>query len=155
VNRTRLGLAAAVTGTAAVLVAGYAAAGPAGLIDAASVAAVGALIVARGTVRGEKPPAVRLKKLWPDRNGTPAVSAADFSAYRKIFSDLYWAQVSWRHYEHPLRPMLARLAAALGRPEAVAADLAGPGNPSARDPDGPGLDLATLERIIKRLEEEP
>ena len=45
--------------------------------------------------------------------------------------------------------MLARLAAALGRPEAVAEDLTAPS-----DADGPGVDLATLDRIVTRLEEE-
>jgi hypothetical protein len=134
-------LAVAVTGTAAALVAGYAAAGPAGLIDAASVAAVAVLVVARGTVRGEKPRPVRLKNPW---HKGPAVSAAEFPAYRKIFSDLSWAQVSWRHYEHPLRPMLARLAAALNREPA--------GLPETGDPDGPGPDLAALGRIIAGLE---
>jgi hypothetical protein len=133
-----------ITGTAAVLVAGYAAAGATGLIDAASVAAIGVLIVARGLVRGEEPPYVRPKKIWLRR---PAASTAEFPGYGKIFSDLSWAQVSWRHYEHPLRPTLARLAEALDRHEAVAAEL-----DRAGDPDGPGPDLATLDRIITSLE---
>ena len=51
-TRTRLAMAAAVIGIAAVLAAGYAARGQAGLTDAAAVAAVGVLIVARGTLRG-------------------------------------------------------------------------------------------------------
>jgi hypothetical protein len=148
VNRARLGLAAAVTGTAAVLAAGYAAAGPAGLIDAAALAAIGALIVARGMVRGERPRSVRSVNPWRNRPQTPAVSAADFPSYRKIASDLAWAQLSMRHYEYILRPMLARLAAARGRPEA-AAEINGP---AANDVDGPGVNLATLERLIAGLE---
>src|ERR1019366_77557 len=48
----RVAVSAAVVGIAAVLVAGYAAAGPAGLIDAAALAAVGILVVARGTIPG-------------------------------------------------------------------------------------------------------
>jgi hypothetical protein len=150
VNRARVGLAAATVGIAAALGAGYAADGPAGLIDAAAVAAAGVLVVARGTVRGEKPGPVRAKDLLRYRDGTPAVSAADFPAYRKIASDLEWAQLSQRHYEHAMRP-LTRLAVTLGRAEAVAADLAGAER--LADTDGPGVDLATLNRIIARLEE--
>jgi hypothetical protein len=149
-RRTALAAAAALTGIAAALVAGYAVARLTGLVDVASVAALGVLIVARGTVRGEKPPSVRAKHLRPDLARGPAVRTADFPAYQRIASDLEWAQMSRRHYEHALRPMLARLAAALGRPRAVTADLEGP---PAGDVDGPGLDLATLDRIVTRLEE--
>ena len=53
--------------------------------------------------------------------------------------------MSRRHYEHGLRPRLARLAAALGQEDPV--DITGPA-----DADGPGPDLATLDRIITRLE---
>ncbi len=59
-----------------------------------------------------------------------------------------WGQVSRRHYLYSAHPILVRLAAALDRPD-VAADLA---DPSAADIDGPGVDLATLERIVTRLE---
>jgi hypothetical protein len=143
----RLAAAAALTGTGAVLAAGYAAGGPAGLIDAASVATLGALIVARGTLRGPRPRPVRLKDLRRDPQQRPGIRAADFPAYAKISSDLEWAQLSRRDYEHLLRPTLARLAAALGREQAV--DLAGP---PAGDGDGPGVDRATLERIVAQLE---
>jgi len=151
-RRPRLAAAAALTGTGAVLAAGYAAGGPAGLIDAASVATLGVLIVARGTLRGPRPGPVRLKELW--RGGPPrtTIRAADFPAFAKISSDLEWAQMSRRHYEHGTRAMLVRLAASLGRPQALA-DLAGPGN--ALEPDGPGVTLATLERIVTALEGEP
>ncbi len=57
--------------------------------------------------------------------------------------------VSRRHYEYGVRPMLARLAAALDRPDPVAGDLAGP-----PDADGPGVDLSTLDRIVTKLEED-
>jgi hypothetical protein len=53
--------------------------------------------------------------------------------------------MSQRHYEHALRPRLARLAAALGKSGAI--DITG-----SADPDGPGPDLATLERIVTYLE---
>jgi hypothetical protein len=143
----RLGVTAAAVGLAAVLGAGYAAAGPAGLIDAATLAAVAVLLVARGTIPGRAPRLVRPKDLR--QAGEPG--RADFPAYVKLASDLEWAQMSRRHYEYILRPTLARLATALGRPEAAAADLHRP--PSA-DIDGPGVDLATLARVIAALEGE-
>ncbi len=148
-NRRRVVAGAAtVTGTAAVLAAGYAAAGATGLIDVAALATLGVLIVARGMVRGQKPRSVRPEKQRRDPGRRPAVQAADFPAYASIASDVEWARMSRRHYEHGLRPRLARLAAALGRQDAVnITRLSGPA-----DTDGPGLDLATLERIITRLE---
>jgi hypothetical protein len=139
VRRRTLAAAATVTGIAAALVAGYAAAGPTGLIDAASVATLGVLIVARAAVRGEKPVPVREKR-------APRKRRQEFPAYVKIASDLEWARMSQRHYEHTLRPRLSRLAATLGK----TVDLTGP---EARDTDGPGVDLATLERIITQLED--
>ena len=144
-TRTRLAMAAAVIGIAAALAAGYAAGGQAGLTDAAAVAAVGVLIVARGTLRGGKPGPVRPGQAEP----APAVSAEDFSAYRSIASDLEWGRLSWRHYQHAVRPLLTRLAAALGR--RVPADLP----PRPADADGPGPDLAALDRMITELEEGP
>ena len=147
-NRRRILVAAAtVTGTAAALVAGYAAGGATGLIDVASVATLGVLIVARGPVRGQAPRPVRDKKRR-DPGRRPALRAADFPAYATIASDLEWGRMSRRHYEHALRPRLARLAAALGREDAVEITrLTGPA-----DADGPGVDLATLDRIITQLE---
>ena len=144
-NRRRiLAAAATVTGIAAALVAGYAAAGATGLIDVASVATLGVLIVARGTLRGEKPRPVRHKKL----GRRPTLRAADFPAYATIASDVEWARMSRRHYEHALRPRLTRLAATLGREDAVdITRLTGPA-----DTDGPGVDLSTLDRIITQLE---
>jgi hypothetical protein len=146
-RRPRLAAAAALTGTGAVLAAGYAAGGPAGLVDAASVATLGVMIVARGTLRGPRPRPVRLKDLRRDPQQRPAVRPADFPAFAKISSDLEWAQLSRRDYEHLLRPTLARLATTLGREQAV--DLTGP---PAGDGDGPGVDRATLERIVAQLE---
>jgi hypothetical protein len=144
----RLAAAAALTGTGAVLAAGYAAAGPAGLVDAASVLTLGLLIVARGTSRGPAPRPVPAQQARRDPRPRPAVRAADFPAYAKIYSDLEWAQMSRRDYEHLLRPTLTRLAAALGRPDVL--DLAGPAGPAGGD--GPGVERATLERIVGQLE---
>jgi hypothetical protein len=157
VKRARLiGGAAAAVGSAAILAAGYVVAGLSGLIDAAGLAAVGVLVVIRGTVRGEKPVPVRREDLR--RNRRNGDQTAGFPAYRKIASDLEWAQLSRRHYEYAARPMLARLAASLGRPQAVVGELDGlPGSngpPAGHgvDADGPGVDLATLDRIVTRLE---
>jgi hypothetical protein len=147
VSRALVAGVAAAVGVAAVLAAGYAAGGTAGLLDAATVATVAGLVLARARVRGGKPPAVRPKssrRYWKRR---PEVSTADFPAYGKIASDLSWAQVSGRQYDRAMRPMLARLAATLDGRQAVAADL---GRPPG---DDSGVDLATLERIITRLEE--
>jgi hypothetical protein len=144
VHRTRLALAAAAIGIAAALAAGYAAGGQAGLTDAAAVAAVGVLVVARGTLRGGQPGPVR-----PHRTErATAVSAEDFPAYRSIASDLEWGRLSWRHHQQAVRPLLARLAAVLGR--RAPADLPPPG---PADADGPGPDLAALDRMIAELEE--
>jgi hypothetical protein len=145
VRHPGVALAAAVTGIAALFAAGYAALGPTGLIDAASVTAIGVLFVARGLVRADKPRRTPQRTLLARR--TPAVSADDFPAYRKLTSDLEWARMSQRHYEHIVRPMLARLAVALGQPQA---ELKGP--PDITGVDGPGVDRATLERIIASLE---
>ena len=144
-SRTRLATAAAVIGIAAALAAGYAVGGQAGLTDAAAVAAVGILIVVRSTLGGGKPGPVRPDQAEP----APAVSAEDFPAYRSIASNLEWGRLSWRHYQHAVRPMLTRLAAALGRQA--------PADPPPRPAgdDGPGPDLATLDRMIAELEEGP
>ncbi len=155
-SRVRRGATVVIAGNgvAGALAAGYAAAGPTGLVDTAALAALGALILARGLIREEKPPPVRAKKrLRPPRR--PAVRAEDFPAYASIASDLEWAQMSRRHYEHGLHPTLVRLAASLGRPQAVPADPDGSGNLGFLDPDGPGVDRVTLERIVAALEGEP
>jgi hypothetical protein len=150
VNRRRVAAAAAaVIGIGAALVAGYAVASATGLIDVAALATLGVLIVARGAVRGQKPPAVLDKKQRRDPGRRPAVRAADFPAYATIASDVEWARMSRRHYEHALRPRLTRLAATLGKSdEVVITSLTGPA-----DTDGPGVDLATLDRIVTQLEE--
>ncbi len=144
-GRRALAGAATVVGIGAALVAGYAAAGATGLVDVAALATLGVLIVARGTVRGDKPRPVRRGKQRRDPGRRPAVQAADFPAYTSIASDVEWARMSRRHYEYGLRPRLARLTAALGQEDPV--DITGPA-----DADGPGPDLATLDRIITRLE---
>jgi hypothetical protein len=156
VSRVRrvAGFAAGTIGVAGALAASYGAAGTTGLVDAAALAALGALILARGMIPGEKPPLVRPKGRRHPRKRS-ALRAADFPAYATIASDLEWARMSRRHYEHGTRPLLARLAATLGRPRAEAELAAVPPNARTLDPDGPGVDLATLERIVTALEGEP
>jgi hypothetical protein len=157
VSRARriVALVVVVVGVAGALAAAYGAAGTTGLVDAAALAALGVLITARGMIRGEKPLRVRARYRRPRPRRGQALRAVDFPAYATIASDLEWAQMSRRHYEHGTRPMLTRLAASLGRTRAVAADLAAPPDARALDPDGPGVDLATLERIVAKLEGEP
>jgi len=144
VKHPRVALVAAVIAIVAVLWAGYAAHGQVGVIDAAAIAAVGVLIVARGTVHGEKS---RPRHHASSAKQT-APSAADFPDYRKLASDLEWAQLSQRHYQHIVRPVLARLAVALNRPQAMAAL-----GPASEDIEGPGVDLDTLNRAVAMLEE--
>lgn len=153
--RAVVALAAAAIGVCSALGAGYAAAGPTGLVDAAALTTLGLLIMARGLMRDEKPNAVRDKGHLRRPRRRPAVRAADFPAYASIASDLEWAQMSRRHYEHAMRPMLVRLAASLGRPQAVAGLAPGSGPGNALDPDGPGVGLAALERVVAELEGEP
>ena len=136
--------AATVTGIAAAFVAGYAAAGATGVIDVAALTTLGVLIVARGAVRGPRPRPVLPNRQRRGPGRRPAVRAEDFPAYASIASDVEWARMSQRHYEHGLRPRLARLAAALGKPA--------PPQLTSPDDDRPGPDLATLERIVTHLE---
>lgn len=147
-RRALLAGAAAAVGVAAALTAGYAAAGPAGLVDAATVAAVGALVAARAAWPGQDPPSVRTVRRR-DRVRTPVVSAAEFPAYRKISADLSWVLAGGSRADHGLRRTFARLAGALGRPDPLAGEPAVP--PGT---DRPGLDLAALDRIVSRLEED-
>jgi len=100
----------------------------------------------------------------------PVVQPADFPTYAKISSDLGWAPVSQWHYDHGLRPLLARLAASalaehhrvdMATNPARAASLIGeeiwphidPSRPASFDSKAPGADLPTLTRIVDRLEQ--
>ena len=158
-TRTRLAMAAAVIGIAAALAAGYAAGGQAGLTDAAAVAAVGVLVVARGTLRGGKPGPVRPHQA--ERATT--VSAEDFPAYRSIASDLEWSRLSWRHYQHAVlvMPPGHLSPGQVGDHLPVGGEFRrtdrrrAPADPPLRpaDADGPGPDLAALDRMIAELEE--
>ncbi|HTQ88125.1 MAG TPA: hypothetical protein VMK84_01390 [Streptosporangiaceae bacterium] len=147
-RRALLAGVAAAVGVAAALTAGYAAAGPAGLVDAATVAAAGVLVVARAVWPGQEPRSVRTTRRR-NKVRAPAISAAEFPAYRTITADLSWALTGGHRVERGLRRTLTQLAAALGRPDPLAAD------PAVRPgADGPGLDLPTLDRIVSRLEKD-
>jgi hypothetical protein len=134
----------AAIGAAALLGAGYAAAGATGLADMAAIVAVAALLLARRRVRGGK-----AQYVMPKKSGPTAVSQDDFPSYTKIASDLEWGVLSRRHYQHMLRPYLAHLAAALPGRTLPELDGAAPGQD---DDDGPGPSVATLDRIITQLE---
>jgi hypothetical protein len=160
-------IAAATVVAAGGLTAAYAAAGPAGIVAAGTAVAVLVILAARGAVpRGEgRPRIVRREK-----SGEEDPSRSDFPSYRKICADLGWAEVSRRHYDHGVRPLLARLLAArlaerygvdaMARPEQarelIGADLwplADPSAPPSNDSDAPGVSLASVARVISRLEE--
>jgi hypothetical protein len=155
--------------------------GPFGLVIGADCLAALCLVIAAVAVpRSVREfPARRPRSTWARlrrgrflRRANPAqvVQAADFPAYAKISSDLGWAPVSKFHYDHGLRPLLARLAAsALAEHHRIdvaadpgrAAILVGeevwphvdPSRPPSFDSKAPGADLRTLTRIVDRLEQ--
>jgi hypothetical protein len=153
---------------AAVLLAeGYLAVGPAGFVIAGTVLALVAIAFARVMMpRGEQPPPSAVRKEHRSGEG----SQADFPGYGKITSDLSWASASPRHYDHGLRRRLAglleaRLAQRYGldaaaRPER-ARELVGAelwplldtSAPPSNDGRAAGVSMATVDRIVTRLEE--
>jgi hypothetical protein len=126
---------AAAIGAAALLGAGYAAAGTAGLLDMGAVVAIAALLLVRVRVRGGEPHVVMRKKEEAD---------AGFPGFAKITSELEWAMLSRRHYQRSTRPQLEGLAVALGRPLP---------DEARHDESGTGPGPGELDRIIARLEE--
>jgi hypothetical protein len=153
---------------AAVLLAeGYLAAGPAGFVVAGTVLGLVAILVARAMMpRGEQQRPSTVRK--DHRPGDS--SEAGFPVYRKITSDLSWADASPRHYDHGLRPRLAglldaRLAQRYGLDAAAgperARELVGEelwplldmSRPPSNDSRAPGVSMATVDRIVTRLEE--
>ena len=134
---TRGGVAAQalVIAAIALLTAGYAAAGPAGLLDMGAVVAIAALLLVRARVRGEEPHVVMKEK---------KVTDAGFPGFGSLASEMEWAMLSRRHYERSTRPRLERLAVTLGR-SLPAEALTG------EEGAGPGPD--ELGRLIGRLEE--
>ena len=151
-----------------------------GLVVAADCLAGLGLIIALAAVPrgGREPPARRPPSTgaWPRwalfrRRLNPAtpVQTADFPSYTKISSDLGWAPVSQRHYDHGLRPLLSRLFESVlaerhrvdltadpERARSLVGDdvwpLIDPSRPPSSDSNAPGTDLHTLIRIVDRLE---
>jgi hypothetical protein len=155
---------AAMAGAAAGLAACYLTGGARGLVIAATGLAVLALLVMRAAIAPAAGPRPARRKGKP-----PSVREADFPAYRKIASDVAWAGSSRRHYDHALRPLLRRLLGSLlaerhrldlARHPNQARLLVGedlwplvdPSRPPSEDGDAPGVDLATLSRMVDRLE---
>lgn len=149
----------AAVGLAAAGTAAYAVAGARGLALGGTVLVLAALLAARLAIvpAAPQPPG--------RRSGTaPGVSADDFPAFRQIVADLGWASASRRHYDHVTRPVFTRLIGAaladrgLTRQTAEAragADLwplMDPSAPLSNDSEAPGVDAATLGRIVDRLE---
>jgi hypothetical protein len=155
--------------------------GPFGLVVAADGLAALGLVIALAVTPGSSAerPVERQggARAWLARTGLlrragprPAVQASDFPAYAKISSDLGWAHVSRWHYDHGVRPLLARLAqSALAEHHRVdtAADPAraqrlvgddiwpfvDPSRPPSFDSKTPGVGPRTLSRIVDRLEQ--
>jgi len=156
---------AAAIGACLGLGVGFLVAGPVGLIVTGTVVAAAGMLAARAAVGyGDARAAVRDQQIGSDDD------ARAFRTYRKIAGDLGWAVVSRRHYDHGVRQLLARqLTAALAdrhgidvarEPEKarrlVGADLwplINPAQPFSNDDRAPGVDRATLTRIVERLEE--
>jgi hypothetical protein len=109
-------------------------------------------------------------RFWGRARPSSPVQVGDFPAYTKISSDLGWASMSQWHYDHGIRPLLARLAtSALAEHHRVdpatdparACRLVGediwphvdPSRPPSYDSKAPGADLRTLTRIVDRLEQ--
>jgi hypothetical protein len=155
--------------------------GPFGLVVAAeSLAGLGLVIALTTVPRGgrelpaRRPPSTQawLRWAWFGRRRAPAppVQPGDFPSYSKISSDLGWAPVSQWHYDHGVRPLLARLVTSalfehhrvdVATDPARARHLVGdeiwplvdPFRPPSLDSKAPGADLRTLARIVDRLEQ--
>ena len=140
-------IAATVVVAAALLAMGDAISGISGLAGVATAEAMAGLLAARGTLGRAATPVPAGKSRRRHRKRRPAVTTANFPGFSAIASEISWAGVSRRHYDHGLRPRLARLAAGKGL---AIDDLTGP--PSGDD-DALGPDLATLERLISKLED--
>jgi hypothetical protein len=166
----RLAVAAIIVGLAAVLTGGYALAGPSGLAVTATALTVLALLAARGVLAQDRPPPPFRPDRLRQRGRRPAaVRAEAFAAYRRICAEVSWSEVSRRHYDHMMRPLLARLLYALAADRDIAGrltperarEIAGEelwplidtSVPPADDSRAPGVDLTTVARIVTTLEQ--
>ena len=156
-------IAPALAGLAA-LAAGLFAAGPAGLVFVATLLGAVAVVAAWAAL-----PAPLPRRRRP-RRATGRTTGADFSSYQDIRGRVSWGAVGRRHFDTAMRPLLYRLFAAraadrhrvdVASDPAAARRLLGPwmwelldpGRPITTDSDAPGIDAATLARIVDRLEE--
>ena len=154
----RLGVSAAVV----VVAIGVGAFGAAGLLVSVSVVAVAAAAVALSRVPAAPEPRRR------SRPGPP-VDNAPFRSYRQVAEALSWADVSPRHYDLVTRPLLVRVLTTrladrhridLATDPEAARRLVGddvwhwldPDREVSRQGQPPGVDQATLTRIVDRLE---
>jgi hypothetical protein len=167
----RTALIAAVIAGGTVIAASYAAGGARGAGLAGVVIAIAALLAGRALLpRAARRPEVRLAGPLRLRRERRMMAGAEFTGYREVIGDLGWAPVSRRHYDYITRRRLFRLLRGLAAERrgldadhepAAARALAGedlwplldPARPACEDTGVPGVDLATLGRIIDRLEE--
>jgi hypothetical protein len=178
--RTAVRLSAAAAGCASALTVSFALGGALGLVIATECLTVLALLLlVAHTPRGPLAEPGRLLseavswatrgRVVPGGRAGAGVQAADFPAYLKISSDLGWASMSAWHYDHGTRPLLSRViegvlaaghqpgrAAGLAQARLLIGDdlwpLVDPHSPRSKDSRTPGPDLATLTRIVDRLE---
>jgi hypothetical protein len=152
----------------AVLDAGYVAGKVAGLALAGTLLAVIGLFTARTAIPSGRRKAINREA--EQRRADAEATQADFPAFLEISSDVTWATVSQRHFDHGIRSRLTRLldtrlaerhgVTIAAQPER-ARELAGadlwplidPARPLSEDSNAPGISLAKLTRIITRLEE--
>lgn len=155
-------LAAAAFGGTLALVLPASLAGETGLVVGATALSGLALVAGRR----------RLAESPPDRPGPatrPPSPAAPFPAYRRIESALFRSAESARHFDHAVRPLLRHVTAATlaerhgidlaAEPDAARAllgpdlwPLVGPARPASNDSRSPGVDGATIARLLDRLE---
>lgn len=161
-ERDRRGPRIAVGAGVLVVAVAVAAFGAAGLLVALSgIAVVAAAVALLGVPAAPSP-------RRPPKPGPP-VENAPFRSFRQVSEAMSWAAVSPRHYDLVTRPLLLQLLASrladrhrvdLSADPGAARRLVGddvwhwldPGREVARNGQPPGLDLATLTRIVHRLE---
>ncbi len=149
----------AAVGLAAAATAAYAVTGPRGLAILGTALAIAALLAARLAIVPAAP-----RRPGRKHATAPGVRAEDFPAFRQIVADLGWAGASRRHYDHVTRPVFTRLLRAAledGRVTRQAAEarvgadlwpLIDPAAPLSDNSEAPGVDPATLRRVVDRLE---
>jgi hypothetical protein len=125
-----------------------------------------ALVVALLLLRAQLPRGPRSRRR--QRRPVPFLNA-EFPAYRRIEDTLFWAPVSARHFDHAVRPLLARLLAAVlaerhgvdmatnpAQARAAIGDdlwpLVDPERPVSDDTRAPGVPLPVVLRFLDRLE---